>query len=130
MFGFLRSLRHATRLLGIGVTLARHDALFLVEPLVAARPLLRIARLVRRRGGVARPGERLAAAFQEIGPAFIKLGQMLATRADLLGVQPPNYLDRTPALAARRGERTRPARPGLGYDGSSLCRGSGILDKD
>ncbi len=85
MFGFLRSLRHATRLLGIGVTLARHDALFLVEPLVAARPLLRIARLVRRRGGVARPGERLAAAFQEIGPAFIKLGQMLATRADLLG---------------------------------------------
>jgi ubiquinone biosynthesis protein len=85
LFGFLRSLRHATRLVGIGVTLARHDALFLVEPLTGARPLFRIVRLFRRRGTGARPGERLAAAFQEIGPAFVKLGQMLATRADLLG---------------------------------------------
>src|SRR5215472_17576789 len=65
--------------------LARHDALFLVEPLVGARPTLRLARLARRRSGAGRPGQRLAAAFQEIGPAFIKLGQMLATRADLLG---------------------------------------------
>ena len=72
------------RLVSIAVILARHDALFLVEPLAGPRPLLRVARLFRRRGGTARPGERLAAAFQEIGPAFIKLGQMLATRADLL----------------------------------------------
>src|SRR5262245_43254337 len=67
------------------MTLARHDALFLVEPLVGPRLLLRLARLARRRSGAGRPGERLAAAFQEIGPAFIKVGQMLATRADLLG---------------------------------------------
>jgi ubiquinone biosynthesis protein len=80
-----RSFRHAARLVGIGVILARHDALFLVEPLTGPRPLFRLARLFRRRGGAGRPGERLAAAFQEIGPAFIKLGQMLATRADLLG---------------------------------------------
>ena len=85
MFGSFRSLRHAARLVGIAVTLARHDALFLVEPLAGAKPLFAFARLFRRRGGVARPGERLAAAFQDIGPAFIKLGQMLATRADLLG---------------------------------------------
>jgi ubiquinone biosynthesis protein len=39
----------------------------------------------RARAGKAGPGERLAAAFQEIGPSFIKLGQALATRADLLG---------------------------------------------
>src|SRR5262249_39907222 len=32
-----------------------------------------------------RPGERLAAALVEMGPSFIKLGQLLATRADLLG---------------------------------------------
>jgi ubiquinone biosynthesis protein len=80
-----RSFRHAARLVGIGVTLARHDALFLVEPLTGPRLFLRLAHLFRRRGAVGRPGERLAAAFQEIGPAFIKLGQMLATRADLLG---------------------------------------------
>ena len=85
MFGFIRSLRHTARLFGIALTLARHDALFLVEPLTGPMPLLRLARLVRRRGDGQRPGQRLAAAFQEIGPAFIKLGQMLATRADLLG---------------------------------------------
>jgi ubiquinone biosynthesis protein len=85
VFGFFRSLRHATRLLGIGLILARHDALFLVEPLAGPLPLLRVARAFRRRRDPARPGERLAAAFQQIGPAFIKLGQMLATRADLLG---------------------------------------------
>jgi ubiquinone biosynthesis protein len=32
-----------------------------------------------------RPGQRLAAAFEALGPSFIKLGQLLATRADLLG---------------------------------------------
>jgi ubiquinone biosynthesis protein len=85
LFGFLRSLRHAARLVGIGVTLARHDALFPFVPLAGPLPLLRVARAIRRRGGAPRPGQRLAAAFQEIGPAFIKLGQMLATRADLLG---------------------------------------------
>ena len=85
MFGFFRSLRHAARLVGIGMTLARHDALFLVEPIAGRMPLLRLVRIMRRRGIALRPGLRLAAAFQEIGPAFIKLGQMLATRADLLG---------------------------------------------
>jgi len=84
LFGLFRSLRHATRVVGIGLTLARYDALFLFEP-VGPQPVLRVARLLRRRGMVARPGQRLASAFQSIGPAFIKLGQMLATRADLLG---------------------------------------------
>ena len=85
MFGAFRSLRHAARLVGIAIILARHDALFLIEPVAGAMPLLQLARIFRRRGGAARPGQRLAAAFQEIGPAFVKLGQMLATRADLLG---------------------------------------------
>ena len=41
----------------------------------------------RRRAVRPRPGERLAAAFEELGPSFIKLGQLLSTRADLLGEQ-------------------------------------------
>src|SRR5690348_17548591 len=48
---------------------------------------MRLLRLTRGRGAAAagRPGERLAAALSEMGPSFIKLGQILATRADLLG---------------------------------------------
>ena len=86
MFGFFRSLRHVVRLAGIGWTLARHDALFPLAGVPASASALRIARWARRRDLAApRPGQRLAAAFVAIGPAFIKLGQMLATRADLFG---------------------------------------------
>src|SRR5438105_15522990 len=49
-------------------------------------PFLRVARLLRRSDrGRGRPGQRLAAALTELGPSFIKLGQLLSTRADLLG---------------------------------------------
>jgi ubiquinone biosynthesis protein len=103
LIGFFRSLRHATRLAGIGLILARYDALFLFEP-IGPRPVLRAARLLRRRGRDERPGQRLAAAFQAIGPAFIKLGQMLATRADLLGEEVAADLallqDKLPPFAA------------------------------
>ena len=81
-----RSLRHLARLSRIAVTLARHDALFPLDRVAATAPFLRVTRLVRRRSlAEARPGERLAAALAELGPSFIKLGQILATRADLLG---------------------------------------------
>jgi ubiquinone biosynthesis protein len=88
-----RALRHIFRLLTIARTLQRHGAL---EPLVPflegsglAPAILRLARLLTRprsRGRVkVRAGQGLAAALSELGPAFIKLGQMLSTRADLLG---------------------------------------------
>ncbi len=85
----MRSFRNLARLLWIGLTLARHDALFPLDRVSSAAPLRFLARLLRRRGSVpaARPGERLAAALTELGPSFIKLGQILATRADLLGDQ-------------------------------------------
>ena len=87
MFGLFRSGRHLARLIRIGLTLARHDALFPLDPIAGAAPFLRITRLFRRRDASAgrRPGERLAAALTELGPSFIKLGQILSTRADLLG---------------------------------------------
>jgi ubiquinone biosynthesis protein len=86
VLGLFRSSRHLARLIGIALILARHDALFPLDGLGSAAGLLWLARLVRRRRGpTPRPGERLAAALSEMGPSFIKLGQMLATRADLLG---------------------------------------------
>ncbi len=86
-FGLLRIARNLARLIRIGVTLARHDALFPLDVVPAARPVVRIGRaLVRRSNRTApRPGQRLAAAFTELGPSFIKLGQLLSTRADLFG---------------------------------------------
>ena len=87
MFGVIRGCRNLARLIRIAATLARHDALFPLDRLSGAAPLLRGVRIVQRGrvNGKARPGERLAAAFNELGPSFVKLGQMLSTRADLLG---------------------------------------------
>ncbi|MEO5338224.1 MAG: 2-polyprenylphenol 6-hydroxylase [Magnetospirillum sp. WYHS-4] len=81
----LRSARNLRRLLRIARILARHDALFLLERLEIAPALVLGARLISRRGAPGRPGQRLARALREAGPSFIKLGQALSTRSDLLG---------------------------------------------
>jgi ubiquinone biosynthesis protein len=78
------------RLTGALWVLIRADAL-LPEPLdpylpPSARVLAKAVRLLR--GGKARrgrPGERLAGALETLGPAAIKLGQLLSTRADIFG---------------------------------------------
>jgi ubiquinone biosynthesis protein len=94
--------------------------LFLFAEVPVVGPYLRVAALfARRRGrGAARPGQRLAAALDELGPGFIKLGQMLSTRADLLGEEIAADLaslqDRLPAFpgaaarAAIESEFTQP----------------------
>jgi len=79
-----RALRNSWRLLRVTLSFARHDALFPLETLGIAPALIAWARLFAVRRDSRRPGERLAAALQEMGPSFIKLGQALSTRADLL----------------------------------------------
>lgn len=81
----LASARHVGRLLRIAATLARHDALFPLERVEIAPVVRWLARIVSRRVPGKRPGQRLADALQALGPSFIKLGQTLATRPDLLG---------------------------------------------
>lgn len=76
---------HIYRLLKWGRVLARHGALRIVEEgRNTPRPVKRLCRLARF--GTRQPDfPDYAGAFQEIGPAAIKLGQTLATRPDLVG---------------------------------------------
>ena len=86
----LRTARNLLRLVVIARTLAHHDALFPLAWLPATGGLVLLARLLnlfrvdpRVRGR--RPGERLALALEALGPSFIKAGQALSTRSDLVG---------------------------------------------
>ena len=83
----LRTFRSLLRFLRIARTLARHDALAPLEEAGVAPGLVWLARRLSRRAATGRPGQKLARALTEMGPSFIKLGQMLSTRADLLGEQ-------------------------------------------
>jgi ubiquinone biosynthesis protein len=88
MSGLWRGARHLVTLLRIGVLLARHDALFPLEWLTFGAGFVRLTRwLLPPRAEIAglRPGERLALALQGLGPSYIKLGQALSTRSDLIG---------------------------------------------
>lgn len=83
-------MRHLKRMVAVFRTLARHDATFVLERLGAPRAALRAAAwalLAPRARGAAgrRPGERLAAALADLGPAFVKIGQALSVRPDLVG---------------------------------------------
>ncbi len=83
----IRTLRNLFRLFVILWTLARHDALFLQELRDSLPGLALLGRLLTRQGVKGRQGQRLAAALTELGPTFIKLGQALSTRSDLVGEQ-------------------------------------------
>ncbi|WP_305097089.1 2-polyprenylphenol 6-hydroxylase [Croceibacterium aestuarii] len=87
-----RPARHIWRLLKWGRTLARHGALRGIERDPNTPPQVkRLARIARF--GTLQPGAPdYAAAFQDIGPAAIKLGQSLATRPDLVGEEAAHNL--------------------------------------
>lgn len=78
------------RLMRAGVSLARHDVILpdayrsrLPIPAKIAGGFLRIF----GGGAKGRPGQRLARALERLGPAYIKLGQFLATRPDVFGTE-------------------------------------------
>jgi ubiquinone biosynthesis protein len=81
----LTTLRNASHLVTIAWTLARHDALFILEEMGIYPTVTWLCKRVARRSVDARPGKRLAAALQALGPTFIKAGQALSTRSDLVG---------------------------------------------
>ena len=112
------SLRHLAQLVTIARTLARHDALFPLEALAGMPSIGWLARRWSRQRLADPPGRKLAAALEELGPSFIKLGQTLSTRPDLVGEDVALELaalqDRLPpfptatAVATIEGELGRP----------------------
>lgn len=101
----LRAPRHIARLFRIAWMLARHDALFPLRVARAAPAVVLLASLAPKKRGLGRPGQRLAVALQALGPSFIKFGQAIATRPDLIGEDVARDLselqDRLPPFPAR-----------------------------
>lgn len=81
----LTNLKYSLRLFAMGWILARHGALFGLEALNVSATLLWFLRRIARPHKGKRRGERLANALTALGPTFIKAGQALSTRADLIG---------------------------------------------
>lgn len=89
---------HSWRLIRVAWTLARFDVLLPSEyydryptSLQAAHTVLSVIAKRRRNRSV---GERLAKALERLGPAYVKVGQFLATRPDMIGVTVAQELGR------------------------------------
>jgi ubiquinone biosynthesis protein len=83
----ISALAHLTRLSRAGFVFAREGVLALVDtrPLPApAKTAVVLGRLIERRG-TRNSESRLAAALTRLGPTYVKLGQFLATRPDVVG---------------------------------------------
>jgi ubiquinone biosynthesis protein len=79
---------HLARLARAGFVFAREGVLGLIDPRplpFAARSALSLARLCERPTSTA-TASRLASALTRLGPPYVKLGQFLATRPDVVGV--------------------------------------------
>ena len=82
------ALTHLARLTRASYVFAREGVLGLVDPTplpLPARAGLRLARLIERPSNDSQAG-RLAAALTRLGPTYVKLGQFLATRPDVVGI--------------------------------------------
>ncbi|WP_051955423.1 2-polyprenylphenol 6-hydroxylase [Beijerinckia mobilis] len=78
------------RLARAGFVLAREGVFSAVDPVILPPPArlpLALAKLIARRdtGKTAKPGGNLSNAFSRLGPSYVKLGQFLATRPDVVG---------------------------------------------
>jgi ubiquinone biosynthesis protein len=83
----IAGLFYSVRLFAAALVLARYGVFAVVDPMPLpplARLGLRLARLIERRSS-ARDPQRLSRALTALGPSYVKLGQFLATRPDVVG---------------------------------------------
>ncbi|WP_420548795.1 2-polyprenylphenol 6-hydroxylase [Curvivirga sp.] len=90
----LTGLKNSARAIGLVKALARYDALWPLEMVGVPKPALWTAKLLWGKKHSGRPGERLADALTAMGPTYIKLGQALSVRADLVGEEVAKDLSR------------------------------------
>ncbi|NJM50077.1 MAG: 2-polyprenylphenol 6-hydroxylase [Sphingomonadales bacterium] len=83
-----RPVTHIFRLLKWGRILARHGALRAIEADRNTPPQVKRLCRIARLGTIQPKQPDYAGAFRAIGPAAIKLGQTLATRPDIIGMEP------------------------------------------
>lgn len=107
----LRTIVYGWRLIALLLNLRRYQALAVFVDYVPPGPVGWILTWAFGRGARSgRPGERLAKALQALGPTFVKFGQSLATRADLIGEESARDLerlqDRLPPFAAKLARAT------------------------
>ncbi len=84
----ITAISHLVRLARAGLVFAREGVFALVDPAQLPPPArlgLRAARLLERPSSTI-ASNRLAAALTRLGPTYVKLGQFLATRPDVVGV--------------------------------------------
>jgi ubiquinone biosynthesis protein len=89
----LAAIGHSLRLGRAGFILAREGVFSGVDPVglpLGARAGLILAKLIARRGGGV---ARLSTAIAKLGPSYVKLGQTLATRPDVVGVDVARELE-------------------------------------
>ena len=95
----MSGLRGSLRALGIVRVLLKHRLDALLGDTAVGGWLWLLKPLTGRRAGADRPrGERLRLALQELGPIFVKFGQILSTRRDLL---PPDIAEELSLLQDR-----------------------------
>ncbi|NWG26297.1 MAG: 2-polyprenylphenol 6-hydroxylase [Pseudorhodoplanes sp.] len=103
---------HLTRLGRTGFVFAREGVFGMIDPAplpLPVRAALRVARLIERPQGEA-GSVRLSAALTRLGPTYVKLGQFMATRPDVVGVAVARELeslqDRMPPFPQGEAEAT------------------------
>ncbi len=84
-----KSLRYMGHLIRVAYVLSRHDALMDLLSLFGEQPKavtrLRKLRKLKKNTSAKNSSSNLVEAFQSLGPSFIKIGQAMATRPDIVG---------------------------------------------
>jgi len=105
----ISALTHILRLARAGYVFAREGVFGFADPSAMppqAQFAVRMARLIERRGAAS--AGKLARALTRLGPTYVKLGQFLATRPDVVGVAMArdleNLQDRLPPFPQAQAE--------------------------